>query len=202
MAPSGTRSLSFKSPRSHLNDILDAIDMTGQFTAGYDFEAFRTDSKTVAAVERKLLSIAEAAVRLRQDAPQLCPDQPWRNIRGMGNWLRHQYDRVDIEIVWNTVTDDLPALKDSVRRTLLIAMKLEPERNYRASLNSDIRSHLVGQPLRLRRPLRPPRRDVLVALYYASVNSLTMLSDVSLANDYRIVAFEGIRKVCRYPGWI
>ncbi len=64
-----------------------------------DFEAFRSSHITIAAVERKLLLIAEAGVRLRQDAPALCPDQPWRNIRGMGNWLRHDYDRVDLSFV-------------------------------------------------------------------------------------------------------
>jgi uncharacterized protein with HEPN domain len=29
----------------------------------------------------------------------------------MGNFLRHSYDRVSDEIVWNTILDDLPALK-------------------------------------------------------------------------------------------
>jgi uncharacterized protein with HEPN domain len=43
---------------------------------------------------------------------------PWENIRGIGNWLRHQYDHVDVETVWRTVTDDLPALKAGVQRAL------------------------------------------------------------------------------------
>jgi uncharacterized protein with HEPN domain len=42
------------------------------------------------------------------------PDQPWRNIRGLGNWLRHQYDSVDREIIWNTIHEDLPKLKNAV----------------------------------------------------------------------------------------
>jgi len=43
---------------------------------------------------------------------------PWHNIRGIGNWLRHRYDRVDVETVWNTVTDDLPPVRPSVLRAL------------------------------------------------------------------------------------
>jgi uncharacterized protein with HEPN domain len=101
-----------------LHDILDAIEMIDRFTQGFDFEGFREDPKTVAAVERKLQLISEAAVRLGDQADHLCPGQPWRNIRGMGNWLRHQYDRIDLETVWKTVTDDLPALRDSVRLAL------------------------------------------------------------------------------------
>jgi uncharacterized protein with HEPN domain len=75
--------------------------------------------KTVAAVERKLLLISEAAVRLGDDADRLCPGPPWRNIRSLGNWLRHQYDRVDVETVWNTVMTDLPPLRSEVLRALI-----------------------------------------------------------------------------------
>ena len=48
----------FRDPVDSLRDILDAIDMIERFTDGMDFEAFREDPKTVAAVERKLLVIS------------------------------------------------------------------------------------------------------------------------------------------------
>jgi uncharacterized protein with HEPN domain len=83
-----------------------------------NFDAFQKDEKTVAAVERKLLLIGEAAVRLREKAEELCPGLPWRSIRDMGNWLRHQYDKVDLEVVWKTVEDDLPPLKAAVTKAL------------------------------------------------------------------------------------
>jgi uncharacterized protein with HEPN domain len=83
-----------------------------------DLEAFREDLKTIAAVERKLLLISEAAIRLGADAERLCPGLPWNNIRGIGNWLRHRYDKVDVETVWNTVIDDLPQLRSAVLRAL------------------------------------------------------------------------------------
>jgi uncharacterized protein with HEPN domain len=88
------------------------------FTDGMDIEAFRSDPRTVAAVERKLQLISEAAIRLGDEADRLCPGQPWRNIRGLGNWLRHQYDRIDLETIWRTVTTDLPPLKVAVERAL------------------------------------------------------------------------------------
>lgn len=55
---------------------------------------------------------------MRETLDRLCPGLPWHNIWGIGSWLRHQYDRVDIETLWNTVTDDLPPLKIAVSRTL------------------------------------------------------------------------------------
>jgi uncharacterized protein with HEPN domain len=75
------------------------------------FDRFREDPKTVAAVERKFLVIGEAAVRLGRDAPLLVADVPWRQIRDLGNLLRHAYDKVDLEIIWQTMADDPPPLE-------------------------------------------------------------------------------------------
>jgi uncharacterized protein with HEPN domain len=110
-----------------LRDILDGIDTISEFVRGMHLEAFREDPKTVAAVERKILLVSEAAVRLGEDAERLCPGLPWHNIRGIGNWLRHQYDRVDVETVWNTVVDDLPPLRVGVLRALTPAPE-DPKR--------------------------------------------------------------------------
>ena len=88
--------------------------MIEELTNGMDFEAFRSDPMVVAAVERKLLTIGEAAVRLGRDAPSMIPEVPWRQVRDLGNLLRHEYDKIDLAIIWQTVIDDLPALKTAV----------------------------------------------------------------------------------------
>ena len=99
-------------------DIVDAIRLIEEFTFGMKFTDFREDPRTIAAVERKLLVISEAAIRLGQEAELRCPGPPWADIRGIGNWLRHQYDAVELPVVWKTVRDDLPPLKTAVLRTL------------------------------------------------------------------------------------
>lgn len=58
----------FEDARSHLDDILESIRLVEQFVAGMDLEAYGRDEKTQAAVERKMLIISEAAVRLKEDA--------------------------------------------------------------------------------------------------------------------------------------
>ena len=104
----------FEDVTSHLRDILESIQSIEAFVRGMDLDAYRGDRKTQAAVERKILVISEVAVRLGENAEALCPGVPWRDIRGIGNWLRHQYDRVEVETVWNTIEDDLPALKAAI----------------------------------------------------------------------------------------
>jgi uncharacterized protein with HEPN domain len=65
--------------------MLDGVNMIEEFTAGMDFEAFRANPMAVAAVERKLLVIGEAAVRLGREASFMAPEVPWRHVRGMRN---------------------------------------------------------------------------------------------------------------------
>jgi uncharacterized protein with HEPN domain len=110
--------LPFKDEDNSLRDIADAIGMIETFTCAMDFEGFRGDPKTVAAVERHLQIISEAAIRLGESAQRRCPGLPWREIRGMGNWLRHQYDRIELPVIWKTVQDDLPRLKAAVLHAL------------------------------------------------------------------------------------
>ena len=111
--------MSFKTPPQRwFRDIVDGIAMIEQFTSGMDFEAFRSDPMAVAAVERKLQIISEAAIRLADDAERLCPGFPWRDIRGIGNQLRHAYERIDLQSIWTTVKDDLPALRAGIEDAL------------------------------------------------------------------------------------
>jgi uncharacterized protein with HEPN domain len=110
--------LPFRDNLSHLRDIDSSIDLIQAFIGNKDFDTFGADRKTVAAVERMLQIISEAAIRLGDEAERLCPGQPWRNIRGLGNWIRHQYDDLDREIIWNTIKEDLPRLKGAVSRAI------------------------------------------------------------------------------------
>jgi uncharacterized protein with HEPN domain len=96
--------------------------MIEQFTSGMDFEAFRSNPMAVAAVERKLQIVGEAAIRLGDEAERRCPDLPWRDIRGIGNQLRHAYERIDLDTIWKAVTDDVPPLKVAVQRALKVPL--------------------------------------------------------------------------------
>jgi uncharacterized protein with HEPN domain len=105
-------------PADGLADIIENAERVELYLTGMDREAFERDDKTRDAVERCLERICEAAHRLGGRAAELMPGQPWADIRGMGNRLRHAYDRLDLNIVWNTAQDRLPALAADARRAL------------------------------------------------------------------------------------
>ena len=81
-----------------------------RYTAGMDATAFEEDDKTHDAVERCLERITEAAAKLGDLAPALMPGQPWQKIRAFGNRLRHEYDDIRQDRLWDIVQNDLPAL--------------------------------------------------------------------------------------------
>jgi uncharacterized protein with HEPN domain len=85
-----------------------------------DEAAFSRDDKTYDAVERCLERIAEAAAKLGDLAATLMPDQPWHEIRALGNRLRHEYDAIREDRLWDIVQIDLPSLcaacEDALRR--------------------------------------------------------------------------------------
>jgi uncharacterized protein with HEPN domain len=102
----------------HLLDIEQSIGLIRSFLEGVDFASYKKDQKTKSAVERQLQILTEAAFRLGDDAEILCPGVDWRQVRGMGNFLRHSYQSVEDEVIWTTVTRDIPPLAEAVRKAL------------------------------------------------------------------------------------
>jgi uncharacterized protein with HEPN domain len=54
--------------------------------------------------------VGEAANRVSEATQRAHPDIPWSNIIGMRNRLVHGYDVIDYDLLWDTVTSDLPPL--------------------------------------------------------------------------------------------
>lgn len=109
---------SSRDPIESLTDIIENADRIAGYLEGVDRAAFAGNHLVRDAVERCLERICEAAKRLGDRASTLMPDQPWGDIRGMGNRLRHEYDRVNPEILWNAVCNDIPGLVTDARKAL------------------------------------------------------------------------------------
>jgi uncharacterized protein with HEPN domain len=71
------------------------------------------------AVVRCLSVIGEAAGALTEDTASALPSLPPHVPRGMRNRLVHEYWRVDRDIVWATITTDLPKLRSDIDRALV-----------------------------------------------------------------------------------
>ncbi len=94
----------------YLLDILNSAEWALRHVQGMDREGFLADVKTQDSIIRRLEMIGEAAGRLSDSAKGHLPQVPWRSLIGMRNLLIHDYDNVDLGVVWDTVQKDLPAL--------------------------------------------------------------------------------------------
>lgn len=98
----------------YLQHMAQAIDNIQNYTAGMDGAGFKVDRKTQDAVIRNLEIIGEACNNVAKNDPafaQSHPELPWGFAYEMRNALSHGYFKVDLDIVWATVTTDLPGMK-------------------------------------------------------------------------------------------
>jgi uncharacterized protein with HEPN domain len=95
---------------AYLLDILIAARRAIEFLADLTWEAFVASDLHQNAVVRTLEIIGEAASRVSQDTRDAHPNVPWPQMIGMRHRLIHEYFRVDLATVWDTVQNDLPPL--------------------------------------------------------------------------------------------
>ena len=101
----------------YLRHILEAMDNIQVYTAGSDLAGFMADRKTQDAVIRNLEVIGEACNNVAKNHPDFAAQNatvPWGFAYEMRNALAHGYFNVDLTIVWQTIQNDLPALKAQV----------------------------------------------------------------------------------------
>jgi uncharacterized protein with HEPN domain len=109
-----------------LQDIIDAIDQIDSLLSGKTFKDAQTDRVLRAAFERFLEILSEASRHIPPELKEMAPDTPWRRIGDIGNHLRHAYQRVDAEILWNLYADgSLSDLRSVVARFTVVWAKRE-----------------------------------------------------------------------------
>ena len=98
----------------YLNHMLQAIDRIMRYVDDVQERAFLTDTLIQDAVIRNFEIIGEASRNIEQRYPDFTaahPDLPLLAAYEMRNVLAHGYFKVDLEIVWKTIQNDLPALR-------------------------------------------------------------------------------------------
>lgn len=94
---------------------MDAVESISAFITGRRREDLDTDRMLLFAVVRAIEVIGVAAGKVSEEARAEAPDIPWAAIVSMRNRLIHGYFDIDTEMVWKTVTEELPALLPRLR---------------------------------------------------------------------------------------
>ncbi|WP_026100802.1 DUF86 domain-containing protein [Synechococcus sp. PCC 7336] len=98
-----------------LLDMLQSAELITTYTAQCSKDDFVENVQLQDAVIRRLLVIAEAARRISKATRQTLPDIAWQEINGMRNRLVHEYDDVDIIVVWNVVQSEITPLIEELK---------------------------------------------------------------------------------------
>jgi len=98
--------------------MVEATDEAIGFVAGHTRKTLEADRKTLLAVIRCVEIIGEAATKVSEATRSSAPNIPWAAIVGMRNRLIHAYFDIDVDVVWKTVTIELPALQAQLRMLL------------------------------------------------------------------------------------
>ena len=105
--------MSAQSARDLIGHIVQAALDARSYVDGLSREDFLADKRTQQAVIMNLIIIGEAASKVMDvhaEFAQQHPEVPWRSMRGMRNRIAHGYFDIELNVVWNTVQEDLPAL--------------------------------------------------------------------------------------------
>jgi uncharacterized protein with HEPN domain len=93
-----------------LIDIERATRRILRYANGVARAELETNDEKVSAILYQITIIGEAIKRLSLDVRQQHPEISWREIAGMRDVIVHEYDQVDLDIVWDVIQNKLPEL--------------------------------------------------------------------------------------------
>jgi len=103
---------------NYLRDMLNAAQLAQSFVHDIDWATFEQDLMRQAAVIRQFEIIGEAARRISIETQAAIPGIPWAKVIGMRNRLIHEYDAIDLEVIWDTIHLALPELIIAIEKVV------------------------------------------------------------------------------------
>ena len=101
--------------KARLNHVVEAIVEIQKYLNGVDFELFSANSMMRFACIKQMEIIGEASRHLTDELKHKYQDIPWQQIVGLRNIFVHEYFGIDIEILWNIATEDIPPLFNKLK---------------------------------------------------------------------------------------
>jgi len=129
--------MSKRGDKEYLKDILIACKNIIEYSVGYDFNMFMDDRKTQDAILRNIEIIGEAIKNLSDEIKKKYPKVEWREIARTRDKLIHSYFGVDLDVVWDIITLDIPRLRQQIEEIIKKEGWDNPRSRYLTRSNRD-----------------------------------------------------------------
>ena len=104
--------------KERLEHILAAIERVNRYVADKTYQDLVDDDMMYYAVVKNIEIIGEAANMLTADFQEAHPTTLWKKVRGMRNYIVHEYFQIDDIVVWEVATKSLVELKEQISQYL------------------------------------------------------------------------------------
>lgn len=101
---------------AYLLDILESARTALRYVSSKMLDDFRNDMLCQDAVIHRLEIIGEAASKVSLQTRQKYPSIPWQAMKSTRNVAIHQYDSIEIDVIWDIVQKDLPELVSTLEK--------------------------------------------------------------------------------------
>ena len=101
-----------------LQHMLDAGREAESFSRNKTRKSLDSDRKLALALVKCIEIIGEAAAQISNESREALPQVPWSDIIAMRNRLIHAYFDMNLDILWKTITEDLPSLISELEKIL------------------------------------------------------------------------------------
>ena len=101
-----------------LADIKECCEKIERYIEGVSEENFRANKMLQDALVRNIEIIGEAAKNLSDEIRAENPEIPWRDVTRMRDKIVHHYFRLNLEVIWQTATEDVSALKVQIDKII------------------------------------------------------------------------------------
>ncbi|MEK7565731.1 MAG: DUF86 domain-containing protein [Patescibacteria group bacterium] len=103
-----------KDPKIFLLHVRDACEAIENYIRNLSENEFYENKEKQDAIVRELEIIGEAVRNLPTEFKEANTHIPWVQISSMRNFLIHEYFSVDLDLVWDTVKEKIPSLKEEI----------------------------------------------------------------------------------------
>lgn len=103
---------------AYLYDILESARAAMEYTHGKKWDEFKKDAMLQDAVVRRLEIIGEASNRVSTATQKKYDHLPWQAMKGTRNKIIHEYDSIELDIIWDIIEQDLPSLVSELEKII------------------------------------------------------------------------------------